>query len=295
MPSVHRTSGLRVARTREELAASLDPVRSEGNVALVPTMGFLHEGHLSLVDLAREVAHTVVVSVFVNPLQFGPSEDLEEYPRDEERDRSLLEARGTDLAFIPSVEEMYPEGEPLVTVDPGPMANVLCGPHRPGHFRGVLTVVARLFGLVRPDVATFGRKDYQQAVLIRRMVRDLEMGVDVVDGPVVREGDGLAMSSRNRYLREDERAQAVGIHAALREARQRFREGERSADALADGIRRRIESYPLLRVQYAELVHPETLEPVTRAEEGTVAAVAAFCGDTRLIDNTTFSDARGEG
>jgi pantoate--beta-alanine ligase len=248
-------------------------------------MGYLHEGHLSLVDVGREAADAVVVSIFVNPLQFGPSEDLDAYPRDEDRDRALLAGRDADLVFIPGVDEMYPGGEPTVTIDPGPMARGLCGAHRPGHFRGVLTVVARLFGLFQPDTAVFGRKDYQQAVLIRRMARDLELGVEILLGPIVREADGLAMSSRNGYLNAEERAQATGLHDALVEAVERFRSGERSAAALAEGIRRRIHEHPLLECQYAELVDPSTLERVGRAEGGTVAAVAAFCGTTRLIDN----------
>jgi pantoate--beta-alanine ligase len=252
-------------------------------------MGFLHEGHLSLVDAAREAAAAVAVSIFVNPLQFGPSEDLEAYPRDEERDRALLETRGADLIFAPSTGEMYPGGEPSVTVDPGPMGDVLCGAHRPGHFRGVLTVVARLFGLFRPDVAVFGRKDYQQAVLVGRMVRDLELDVEVVRAPLVREEDGLALSSRNVYLNASERAQAPVVFEALSEARRRFREGERDAAVLADGIRLRVDEAPDMRVQYAELVHPETLEAVVAVGPGTVAAVAAFCGTTRLIDNLTLS------
>ncbi|MGD2068307.1 MAG: pantoate--beta-alanine ligase [Gemmatimonadota bacterium] len=274
-----------VCRTRDELADGLARLRDRGRVALVPTMGYLHEGHLSLVDVGREAADAVVVSIFVNPLQFGPSEDLDAYPRDEDRDRALLAGRDADLVFIPGVDEMYPGGEPTVTIDPGPMARGLCGAHRPGHFRGVLTVVARLFGLFQPDTAVFGRKDYQQAVLIRRMARDLELGVEILLGPIVREADGLAMSSRNGYLNAEERAQATGLHDALVEAVERFRSGERSAAALAEGIRRRIHEHPLLECQYAELVDPSTLERVGRAEGGTVAAVAAFCGTTRLIDN----------
>lgn len=283
-----------VARTRDELARELErlggpaPDGRARTLGLVPTMGFLHEGHLSLVDAAKDAADAVAVSVFVNPLQFGPGEDLDRYPRNEERDRELLEARGADLVFIPSVETMYPDGEPRVTVDPGPMADVLCGAHRPGHFRGVLTVVARLFGLFRPDVAVFGRKDFQQEVLIRRMVRDLEQGVEIVGGPVVREEDGLAMSSRNAYLSPEERAQAPGIHRSLEEARERVGQGERSAAVIAAGIRERIDAHPLLRTQYAELVHPDTLEPVGTVESGTVAAVAVFCGATRLIDNVSL-------
>lgn len=278
-----------VARDRVELARGLDALRARGTVGLVPTMGFLHEGHTSLVDLAGSAADAVAVSIFVNPLQFGPSEDLATYPRDEERDLRLLEQRGTDLVFLPPVEVMYPDGEPLVTVSPGPMERRLCGAFRPGHFRGVLTVVARLFGLLRPDVAFFGRKDYQQAVLIRRMVRDLELGVDVRTGPIVREADGLAMSSRNAYLSPEERREATALHAALKAAAGRFAEGERRGDALVTVMRNVVDAHALLELQYAEAVHPEALDAVTTAEPGTVLAVAAFCGTTRLIDNVVLA------
>ena len=272
--------------TRQDLWEALSFPRKDGaRVGLVPTMGFLHEGHLSLVDLARAKSDFVAVSIFVNPLQFGPGEDLDVYPRDLERDVEELDDRGADLVFHPSVEEMYPSGDPLVTVDPGPMASVLCGAHRPGHFRGVLTVVARLFGLFRPHVSVFGQKDYQQAVLIRRMARDLEQGVEVLLGPVVREENGLAMSSRNTYLAPAERRDASGIHRALLTLQGAFGEGERDAEALQGLLKREIARHPSLVLQYAELVHPETLEPLEEAVPGGVAAVAAHCGKTRLIDN----------
>jgi len=248
-------------------------------------MGFLHDGHLSLVDLARSSADQVVVSLFVNPLQFGPTEDLASYPRDEARDFDLLEARGTALVFAPGVEEMYPGGEPRVTVSPGALERRLCGAFRPGHFRGVLTVVAKLFGLVRPDMAVFGRKDFQQAVLIRRMVADLELGVRVETAPIIREADGLAMSSRNSYLSPEERADAVALSQGLEAAARLWNGGEDRVDRLLDAVRRAVESRSRLALQYAEAVHPETLDPVERAEAGTVLALAAFCGTTRLIDN----------
>lgn len=256
-------------------------------VGLVPTMGYLHEGHLSLVDRAVDLADLVVVSVFVNPLQFGEGEDLEEYPRDLERDVDLARERGAQLVFAPDVDEMYPAGEPVVTVDPGPMAEVLCGAHRPDHFRGVLTVVAKLFNIVRPDLAVFGRKDYQQAVLIERMTRDLNLPVRIEKAPVVREDDGLAMSSRNEYLSREERARAPALYRGLSEAQRRFREGERDPEALVEAFRAQLPDDPELRVQYVEVVNPETLEPVGEEEAGPddVMAVAAFLGTTRLIDN----------
>jgi pantoate--beta-alanine ligase len=253
-------------------------------------MGYLHEGHLSLVELAGEEAASVAVSIFVNPLQFGPSEDYRGYPRDEARDLALLEARGADLVFAPDVHEVYPGGAPVVTVDAGPLGDRLCGAFRPGHFDGVLTVVAKLFGLFHPDSAVFGRKDYQQSVLIRRMVQDLELGpIRIQVGPTRREADGLAMSSRNAYLSAEERAQAVGLFGALQVARERFAAGERSGGRILAGMKARLEEFPLLAPQYVELVDPETLAPVEEVQEDTVAALAAFCGRTRLIDNTRLS------
>ena len=279
---------MRLMATRAELAEAQEGAGGRRTV-LVPTMGYLHEGHLSLVDRAHELGDRVVVSIFVNPLQFGPGEDLERYPRDRERDLDLLRRRGADLVFAPELEEMYPHGEPTVTVSPGSMASRLCGAHRPGHFRGVLTVVARLFGLVRPDAAVFGRKDFQQGVLIRRMVRDLEMGVQVELSPIVREGDGLALSSRNAYLEAEERVAATTLSGALFEARERWRAGTSSTSSLLEGIRGRVAAEPLLQLQYADAVDPDSLESVAQAVDGTVLALAAFCGTTRLIDNAELS------
>ncbi len=277
---------MEVARTRAELAAALHRLREGGRtVALVPTMGSLHEGHLSLVDRAFALSDQVVVSVFVNPLQFGPSEDLAAYPRDEATDLALLRGRGASLVFAPSANEVYPGGEPVVTVSPGALERRLCGAFRPGHFRGVLTVVAKLFGLVRPDVAVFGRKDFQQAVLIRRMAGDLELGVRVETGPIVREPDGLAMSSRNVYLRPEERRQALGLHAGLLAAVRRWEAGDTRCRRLVDEVRRAVAARPLLALEYAEAVDPFSLEGRDEALPGTVLAVAAFCGTTRLIDN----------
>jgi len=278
-----------VARSREELSERLASLRaSRGGIALVPTMGALHEGHLSLVDRAKESGDAVVATIFVNPLQFGPSEDLARYPRDEESDLRRLEERGADLAFVPSVNAIYPEGSPSVTVDPGPMAEVLCGPWRPGHFRGVLTVVAKIFGLVRPDRAVFGRKDYQQAVLIRRMVRDLDLGVEIELAPIVRESDGLAMSSRNAYLTPEERGQASELFRALTGARVAFTSGERRTARLKIIVERQLAAHALLHLQYVEVVDPSTLEAAEEAGPSDVALLAASCGTTRLIDNVVL-------
>jgi pantoate--beta-alanine ligase len=275
-----------VARTRQELARARRDL-GERTLGLVPTMGALHEGHLSLVDIARAEATAVAVSIFVNPLQFGPSEDFARYPRDEQRDLALLEARGTDLAFIPTVDEMYPR-QPVITVTPGKMGDRLCGAFRPGHFEGVLTVVAKLFGLFRPDVAVFGQKDLQQLVLIRRMVQDLELGPTVRGAPIVREPDGLAMSSRNAYLSPEERRQAVGLHGALQRAHEVYAGGEKSAATVVRAMRDALAAFALLQPQYVEMVNPDTLERVERAEGGNVLALAVFCGRTRLIDNSVL-------
>ena len=275
-----------LARTRAELAEVLEAPRGgDARIGLVPTMGYLHEGHLSLVDLARQNADFVAASIFVNPLQFGAGEDLDRYPRDVDRDLALLEARGTDVVFHPSVEEMYPGGDPLVTVDPGPMGDLLCGAYRPGHFRGVLTVVARLFGILRPRVAVFGQKDYQQGVLIKRMVRDLEMDVDVLQGPVVREPDGLAMSSRNVFLSRSLRSDALGLHQGLLAVQEAFSGGQTSHAALQTRLRTTVSRRPGLQLQYGEIVDPLSLRPVDPVPAGAVVAVAALCGPTRLIDN----------
>lgn len=275
-----------VVRTREELSRALAGVRrGGGRVALVPTMGYLHEGHLTLVDRAKELADVVVASLFVNPLQFGPSEDLAAYPRDETRDLELLAGRGTALVFAPAPGEMYLGGEPWVTVAPGSLDRRLCGAFRPGHFRGVLTVVAKLFGLVRPEVAVFGRKDFQQAVLIGRMVTDLELGVRVETAPIAREPDGLAMSSRNSYLGPEERAQAVALFQGLSQADRAFQAGEVRAERLLALVEAAVAARSRMSLQYAEAVDPLTLDPVATARPGTVLAVAAFCGTTRLIDN----------
>lgn len=272
--------------TRAGLDRALERIRRQGrSLALVPTMGYLHEGHLRLIDAAHEQADAVALTIFVNPLQFAPGEDLERYPRDMERDLALAHRRGVDLVFAPSEREMYPDGPPTVGVAPGPVGGRLCGAFRPTHFPGVLTVVARLFGLFRPHVAVFGRKDYQQAVLIRRMVQDLALGVRIHVGPLVREWDGLAMSSRNAYLSDAERRDAAFLSRALGAADQAFRGGRRAADEVLAPARELLSQAPSVRVQYLELVDPDDLEPLAEAREGAVVAVAAHCGPSRLIDN----------
>lgn len=276
--------------TRAELRREIDLARGEGlRIGFVPTLGFLHEGHLSLVDRALAAADRVVLSVFLNPLQFAPGEDLAQYPRDIDRDMRMAEARGVDLLFVPDRNEMLPI-EPAIFVDAPILAGRLCGAFRPGHFRGVLTIVARLFHLVRPDVAVFGQKDYQQLTLIRRMVRDLDVPVEIVAGPVVREADGLALSSRNVYLATAERADAVLLHAALVAAQHAFAAGTRDAARLIGVARETIARGATIRPQYIELVAPDTLDAVTQARGGDVIAIAAHVGGTRLIDNHVLTE-----
>lgn len=280
----------RVVHARDDARRAVRDARLDGGtVALVPTMGYLHAGHLSLVDRARELADWVALSIFVNPLQFGPAEDLSRYPRDLERDLELARSRGVDLVFAPTVAEMYPGGEPQVSVVPaGTLTERMEGALRPGHFRGVLTVVAKLFGVFTPDVAVFGQKDFQQAALIRRMALDLDLGVRVEVAPIVREPDGLAMSSRNVYLSSEERERALALSRGLEHGRALFAAGERDADALRAALRKALE-VPGIQPEYAEAADPLTLEPVATAGPGTVLLVAARVGGTRLIDNAVLS------
>lgn len=258
-------------------------------IGFVPTMGYLHEGHLRLVDAARAVADAVAMSIFVNPLQFAPTEDLARYPRDLARDRALATARGVDALFIPDVTEMYPPGADT-RVAPGPAADRWEGAARPGHFGGVLTVVAKLLHLVGPDVAVFGQKDAQQAALIRRMVRDLDWPVALVVAPTVREADGLALSSRNSYLSAEERAQAVGLSRALRAAHEAWSEGEADAARLEARAREALTAFPGVRPEYIAVAEPDALAPVPVAGAGCLMLVAARVGGTRLIDNVIFGE-----
>jgi pantoate--beta-alanine ligase len=265
-----------------ETAADLARLRASlaGPVALVPTMGALHEGHRALVRAARERAATVVVSVFVNPTQFGPGEDFDRYPRTWDADLAALAEEGADVVFHPGVQEVYPPGVLGVTVHPGPLGEVLEGAVRPGHFAGVLTVVAKLFGLVRPDVALFGEKDYQQLTLIRAMARELALGVQVVGVPTVREDDGLALSSRNRYLSPDQRVTAVVLSRALRAGAQA---GAQGPDAVLAAARAVLAAEPALVQDYLELTDVD-LGPAPAAGPARLL-VAARAGATRLLDN----------
>jgi pantoate--beta-alanine ligase len=259
--------------------------RAEGRVVgCVPTMGALHEGHLSLVRAAQRECRPVVVSIFVNPTQFGPREDFQKYPRQMEADRTMLEQLGVDFLFAPTAQEMYPaDFRTYVNVEG--LSNVLEGRARPGHFRGVTTVVLKLFEIVQPHFAYFGRKDAQQARIIRQMAADLNLDTQIVVCPIVREPDGLAMSSRNAYLSAEERRAAPVLHRALRAAEQGIAAGERDAVRLAARMREVLAEEPLVTVDYAEIVDAETLEPVTRLRRACLVLLAAFLGTTRLIDN----------
>lgn len=281
---------MKVSTTIAEVRSQVKEWKQQGlSVGLIPTMGYLHEGHQSLIARAAEENDRVVVSVFVNPIQFGPSEDLESYPRDFERDCALCEKTGADLIFHPETSEMYAE-DFCTYVDMDRLTKGLCGASRPVHFRGVCTVVSKLFHIVTPDRAYFGQKDAQQLAVIKRMVRDLSMDVEIVGCPIIREPDGLAKSSRNTYLSPQERRAAVVLSRALAEGRKALAEGERSAQAITGIIRGVLESEPLAQPEYVELVDWETLEPVETADRPVLAAIAVRIGTTRLIDNFVFEE-----
>jgi pantoate--beta-alanine ligase len=268
-------------------SASRAARRAGGRLGFVPTMGALHEGHLSLVQAARAASDVVAASIFVNPTQFGPNEDLAKYPRSFERDCELLEREGVELLFAPAVEEMYPAGAVTwVTVEG--LSDKLDGRSRPGHFRGVTTVVAKLFHVVEPDAAFFGQKDAAQVAIIRRMVRDLNLAVELVVCPIVREADGLAMSSRNAYLDAEQRKRALVLHRSLMRVQQLAGAGERSAARLLAAGRDEIASESSVRLDYFEIVDAETLDRVEEVSGGALVAVAAYVGSTRLIDNVVL-------
>jgi pantoate--beta-alanine ligase len=258
--------------------------RGGKRIGFVPTMGYLHEGHLSLVRESRSRADVTVVSIFVNPTQFGPNEDFQKYPRDPEKDAAYLERGGVDCLFHPDASEIYPPGY-RTYVEVHGLQDRLCGRSRPGHFRGVVTVVLKLFEIVRPDLAFFGAKDAQQVLIIRRMAADLDLDVEVVTCPLVREADGLALSSRNAYLSPEERKAALALSTGLRWAEKAVAAGERDAGRLVAGVRSVLEAEPLARIDYVEAVDTETLEPVAEVRGEVLLALAVFIGSTRLIDN----------
>jgi pantoate--beta-alanine ligase len=285
---------MEIINRRQRMSSVARKIRREQDrtIGLVPTMGALHEGHLSLVREARRMCDVVVVSVFVNPTQFGPSEDYEHYPRDLTKDTALLTDYNVDYIFAPAAEEIYPR-DFSTYVNVGGLSKLLEGETRPGHFRGVATVVAILFNTVRPDFAFFGQKDAQQAVIIKRMVRDLAFDTEIVVSATVREDSGLAISSRNLYLDAEEQQSAAAIHRGLKQAKEAYKKGERHAAKLIEIVRSTIETEPRVRVDYVNVVDAETLEKLDKLDERPMLiAVAAYIGKTRLIDNTMLNKAK---
>ena len=280
---------MNILQTAREMQQTALALRAQGKrIGFVPTMGNLHEGHLSLLRIARQHADVVVVSIFVNPTQFGPNEDFAAYPRTFAADRALCEREGVDLVFFPSVPEMYPAGA-SVSVTENSLSRTLCGAARPGHFDGVCTVVAKLFNLVLPHVAVFGEKDAQQLRVIRRMVRDLRFPVEIVSGPTAREADGLARSSRNQYLTAEQRPQAVCLRRALDEAERLFAAGERDPRKLVAAMRAVVGRAPAAKIDYIEIVDDETLQPLAGPiARPALAALAVWVGTPRLIDNAVL-------
>jgi pantoate--beta-alanine ligase len=280
---------MKICNTISDMRAASRAARREGkHLGFVPTMGALHEGHVSLVRAAKARCDVVAVSIFVNPLQFGPNEDLAKYPRTFEHDRDLLEKEAVDVLFAPKPEEMYPAGAVTYVTVEG-LSEKLCGKSRPGHFRGVTTVVAKLFHIVEPDLAFFGQKDAAQATIIRRMVRDLNLPVEIVVCPIIREPDGLAMSSRNAYLSPQQRKSALVLNRSLTAVKNRYDQGERNARILAEAGKQVLAQEPAARLDYFEIVDPATLDPIQELTSTALVAVAAFVGNMRLIDNILLS------
>ncbi|WP_165062531.1 pantoate--beta-alanine ligase [Adlercreutzia sp. ZJ154] len=281
---------MRIVSSIAEVKDAVAQWRTSGHtVALVPTMGYLHAGHESLMDAARAACGKVVVSVFVNPIQFGPNEDYDSYPRDLDHDAAICETHGVDLIFHPEVQEMYPEGF-ATYVSADALAETLCGASRPGHFRGVCTVVNKLFNIVQPNMAFFGQKDAQQLAIIKRMVRDLNMNVQVVGCPIVREEDGLAKSSRNTYLSTEERQAALVLSRAVKKGYAAVEAGERNAAKLKQLMSDVLSAEPLARIDYLEVVDGLTMQPIDTINESVLVAMAVYIGNTRLIDNFIFEE-----
>ena len=281
---------MRIINTAEEMQQAALSLKREGRrIAFVPTMGFLHEGHASLLREGRTRGDMLVLSIFVNPIQFGPNEDLDRYPRNLDGDCAIARECGVDIVFIPSAADMYPPGFQTAIRVPE-LALPLCGASRPGHFDGVATVVTKLFNIVQPDVALFGKKDFQQLAIIRRMTIDLSLPVEIVGMPIVREKDGLAMSSRNAYLSADERRSALCLSRAIRKVRELYADGEHNAETLLTEARELIVAEPAAVIDYLELRDAATLESVTNASHTTLLALAVKIGKTRLIDNTLLGD-----
>jgi len=269
-----------------DVKKELKEVRSQGKtIGFVPTMGYLHEGHLSLVRESLQSTDVTVVSIFINPAQFGPKEDFKEYPRDLERDSELLEREGVDYLFVPDKNEIYPEGYETY-IEVLNLQDKLCGRSRPGHFRGVNTVVLKLFNIICPDISFFGQKDAQQAVILKRMVQDLDLDVRIEVLPIIREKDGLALSSRNAYLSREERKAALVLSKSLKEAQSMIEKGERDSVEIVNRMREMINSEHLVKIDYIEIVDMVKLNPIARMEKEVLVALAAYIGKVRLIDNT---------
>lgn len=280
---------MKIVKTIKEVRDIVANWKKEGfSIGFVPTMGYLHEGHKSLMDKARKENDKVVVSIFVNPIQFGPKEDLSTYPRDLERDSIICSDAGVDLIFHPEVEEMYPYGNPFTYVDVKELTTGLCGAKRPGHFIGVCTVVSKLFNIVAPNRAYFGQKDAQQVAVIKKMVQDLNFDIEIISCPIIREEDGLAKSSRNTYLSEVERRAASVLSRSLNKAKEALDKGETNVKLIKDLITEELNKEPLAKIDYVEVVCGDTLAPIENIKQNTLIALAVFIGKTRLIDNLSY-------
>jgi pantoate--beta-alanine ligase len=276
---------MKVIRDIKEMQRISNLLRKEGRrIGFVPTMGYLHDAHLSLVRKAKNLCDSVVVSIFVNPTQFGPGEDYERYPRDEEGDKTKLTREGVDFLFIPEPKDMYPSGYQTY-IDVTEVSKGLCGDFRPGHFRGVATVVAKLFNIVRPHLAVFGEKDYQQLLVIERLVEDLDFDIEIIPGTLIREKDGIAMSSRNTYLSAENRGKALVLYRSLRKGKELYDSGERRVFTICEAVKKMINSVDGVSLQYLEIRDAETLEKVDHLNKPAVIAIAAMVGPIRLIDN----------
>lgn len=277
---------MEILRTIHEMKEAVRNMKSQGkSVSFVPTMGYLHEGHLSLVRESLKRSDATVVSIFVNPTQFGPEEDFKDYPRDFKKDAEILERMGVDFLFAPEAGEVYPKGYKTY-VEVHDLQNRLCGRSRSGHFRGVCTVVLKLFNIVNPDLSLFGQKDAQQAIILKRMVKDLDLDVKIEVLPIVREKDGLAMSSRNSYLNPEQRKAALSLSKSLKEAREMIDAGERDSEKIIRRMKEIIEKEPLAKIDYIDIVEMSGLEPINKIENKALIALAVFIGKVRLIDNT---------
>ncbi|MBW1730947.1 MAG: pantoate--beta-alanine ligase [Deltaproteobacteria bacterium] len=276
---------MKIIETVREMQSVADAMRSAGHtIALVPTMGYLHEAHLELMRVGKRHANKLIISIFVNPTQFGPSEDYERYPRDPEGDLEKARSVGVDIVFMPPVEEMYPEGF-QTTVKVEKLTQHLCGLSRPGHFDGVTTVVCKLFNITKPHIAIFGQKDYQQLAVISRMAMDLNMDIQIIGVPTVREADGLAMSSRNAYLTQEQRPSALSLKKSLELADEMLRKGETDAKAIVRAVEALIKEHPFTEIDYVSICDPVTLEDMDRIDQEALLALAVKVGHTRLIDN----------